>query len=118
MRLSVEHVLVERDVLVRREQQIQVLERLGQEKALLHIILNRTIRSNVSEARVAFRSLAMFLDRLEDLPAPVAILLFASESPHIEQGLNRLGPHNVSTRITHGRVEGFSIDVNIDILGR
>ncbi len=118
MCLSVEHVLVERNVLVRREQQIQVLKSLGQEKALLHVVLDRVANSDVSQARVPFARLAMFFDGLEDLPAPVTVLLFSRESPHIEQCFNGLGTHDISTCVAHWRVERFRFHVNIDVLRR
>jgi len=65
VRLGVEDEAVERDDVVGREDQVQVLERLGQEVALLHVVLGRRLRVHVPDARVAHRGAAVLFDRLQ-----------------------------------------------------
>lgn len=71
------------------------LEGLGQEKALLHIILLRLLLIHVAQSTIAVRSAAMLLQCQHRLPAPVTVLLVVGEAPQHEIALECLRPEYV-----------------------
>lgn len=59
--LGVQHPLIQRQMVIRREEQVEVLEGLGKEETLLYVILLRMLRIDVLDSGVsAFRPTVLF----------------------------------------------------------
>ena len=96
MRLRIKHELIEREQIVVGEDEVQVLERLGDEERLLHVVHAASAHSiHVPDARVAGARAAVRVDGERRLPGPLAVLLVACHAPQVEVGLDRLGPKDV-----------------------
>ena len=95
MSLGIEYVFVERKRFVVAEYQVEILESLGEEEALLDVVLARAGRSNVSYARVAVARAAVLLDGFGRVPRPIAVLLVFCHLPEIEIGFDHLRAQDV-----------------------
>ena len=110
MRLGVEYPLVKVEVLVGvvLEQQVEVLERLGQEEALHLVLWPHIVHiGHVVHGRVAARVDArILLERLEYAPAVLLVLLLLGDLVQVVERLDRLGPQQVvSIGVTHIHVD-------------
>lgn len=93
MSFRVEHIFVQRQQVIVREYQVQILERLGEKKALLDVVEHPLV--DVSEASVAIFSAAIGINGHGSLPRPLAVSLILRESPHVKVGLDRFRSKNV-----------------------
>lgn len=135
MRLGVKHMLLQRDKLALRKQQIEVLERLGHPETLhviaahgrdrvcvgeggeaddvalvvVFVVRARRLATGLVVGRVEKRIMldygGVFDERFEHLPAPLAVCFVAGDPVHVEQGLGRLWSLQV--------VAVLSVDVDI-----
>jgi len=71
------------------------LERLGEEEALLDVVLLRLLLVDVAQATVSVRCAAVLLQGEDRLPAPVAVLLVVREAPQHKVALKGLRPQDV-----------------------
>ncbi len=97
MSLGIEDPLVEIEVLVVLEQQVKVLERLGQEEALHLVAWTRVLHvGHVVDGRVAARvDTRVLFERGEYAPAVLAVLGLLGDLPQVVERLDRLGPEQV-----------------------
>ena len=88
MRLRVKHPLVQADLVRRREQQVKVLERLGQPEAL-HVVRERGLpgRGDVVDGAVAGRHRRRRDDGLEHAPPLLLPRRVARDAVHVPDGL-------------------------------
>jgi len=97
MSLSIKNILVQWHHLVLAEDQKQVLERLGKEKALLHIIMPNTFPTSIhiTNSRVAALGLTELLDSHCGVPCPLAVLWIPCNPPQVEIGLDHFRTQDV-----------------------
>ncbi len=100
MSLRVDHPLIQRNqVGVITEQQIQVLESLGEVESLHLVSVARRLGPlDRVYGGVALAELGVFLEGLEDLPAPLPVLGVLGGAVHVEERLDRLRPLQVVLR--------------------
>lgn len=97
---------------VPRKREIRILERLGQEKALLEIILPPAILlHHVPDAREAILGPAQVAHGSERLPHHVAVLVVPGDAVRVVQALNGLGPQDVPPR--EGPETGLLVKVGL-----
>eukprot|EP00425_Heterocapsa_triquetra_P014539 CAMPEP_0195147028 /NCGR_PEP_ID=MMETSP0448-20130528/172656_1 /TAXON_ID=66468 /ORGANISM="Heterocapsa triquestra, Strain CCMP 448" /LENGTH=125 /DNA_ID=CAMNT_0040185597 /DNA_START=244 /DNA_END=619 /DNA_ORIENTATION=- len=90
--LRVQHVRVEVQDPGRGEKEVQVFEGLREDEAVQLVGCPRRLPPDVRHAREAGRGLGLRDYRIEDLLAPVAVLVLLSQLVHVVEGLHCLGP--------------------------
>mmetsp|Transcript_6149 Transcript_6149/g.24793 ORF Transcript_6149/g.24793 Transcript_6149/m.24793 type:complete len:276 (-) Transcript_6149:620-1447(-) len=98
--LSVENIVVQGNDVVVGEDEVEILERLGEEEALHCVVVVRVHVVHVTEARVAVIQAAVLLDVLVRLPGVVAEALVVRRAPEHKVTLDHLRAKEVvlSTR--------------------
>ena len=74
----------------KQRQKSRYLERLGEEVALLDVVLRRIDHVNIMEPGEAPWNATVFLERLNSLPAPFTVFRILCQPPHHEVRLERL----------------------------
>jgi len=91
MGLGVEHPLVEADDVGLGEQEVKVLERLGQPEALHAVLEPGRVGRHVGDGAVAHLGARVLDDGLEHAPALFLPRRVARDAVHVPDRLDRLG---------------------------
>jgi len=91
MRLRIQHPLIQTNHILRLKQQIKVLERLGEPKALHLVVQRGYFLRDVVDGRVAVLGGRVLVDGDEHAPAGFAPVVVACDAVHVPYGLDGFG---------------------------